>query len=572
MVPDEAGARPNLDHTEAKVFELIRDETPDHWVAFHHVGLPRHKDKPLAEIDFVIVGEPGIFCLEVKGGPPSCEAGVWYAGTRRLTESPFQQVGSAQAALRKKVETLHDLVFGYGCVFPDAEFSVDTPEVLPEIVYDATHGDSPFSTYIERLGEYWKGRYPWARSLDNAAISKAAATLRPDFSCVTSIMPAVRGAKRRLIELTAEQARALEGLSESAQVIVSGGAGTGKTLLAAEEAVRLNDAGARVLLTCFNKGLSQHLAAAPRLSRPGLDVCHLDGLTADLIEEGGTGSEIPPDVSDDELFELHRPLAAIKAIDSLGRTGCYDAVLVDEGQDLITQNRLDVIDALLAEGVGAGRWRVFWDPGQDLFHADLEADLGLLSEMGAEPSRYKLTVNCRNTVPIADRVEVLSDVRMGETAFAEGPEPVDAVWDGAKTHRKEFRRTLQRLLEQGMPVGSIKVLSPVRFERSVASEDLGIGVEVLDEPGRQPDPEAEGLSFATIQSFKGLEADAVILVDVDDLTSSRMRSLLYVGASRAKSYLAVLRSASTTDVFSDRIVHRGGTATGATAGVSADLL
>ena len=46
--------------------------------------------------------------------------------------------------------------------------------------------------------------------------------------------------------------------------------------------------------------------------------------------------------------------------------------------------------------------------------------------------------------------------------------------------------------------------------------------------------------FSTIQSFKGMEAMAVILCDVEDVTSVESKSLMYVAMSRATSRLHVI--------------------------------
>ena len=43
--------------------------------------------------------------------------------------------------------------------------------------------------------------------------------------------------------------------------------------------------------------------------------------------------------------------------------------------------------------------------------------------------------------------------------------------------------------------------------------------------------------FYTIQAFKGLEAKAVIMIDVDSLSDENKRFLNYVGMSRARTYL-----------------------------------
>ena len=196
---------------------------------------------------------------------------------------------------------------------------------------------------------------------------------------------------------------------------------------------------------------------------------------------------------------------------------------------------------------------MFWDPLQALFLEGADADLTLLSTAGGRPLHYPLDVNCRNTQEIAHRVEFLSGVQIEEIASVEGPEPLDREWDGAKTQVKRLRAAVNDWLERGIPAESIVILSPKRFEHSVASSELGLGLPVRDGSGRPPATDSSSLAFSTIQSFKGLESEAVLLVDVDDLDSDRMRSLLYVGASRARTMLGVLRSKTTTPTFAHRV-------------------
>ena len=49
------------------------------------------------------------------------------------------------------------------------------------------------------------------------------------------------------------------------------------------------------------------------------------------------------------------------------------------------------------------------------------------------------------------------------------------------------------------------------------------------------------IHFTTIRKFKGLEADAILIVDASmiGLKSDEDKRLLYVGASRAKNYLEI---------------------------------
>lgn len=82
---------------ERKLYEVIRKS--DGLVGFsclHSLGLSRHLWKRQGEIDFVVVGNGIILCLEVKGGRIKRKDGVWYFTDRygqetKKTESPFSQ-------------------------------------------------------------------------------------------------------------------------------------------------------------------------------------------------------------------------------------------------------------------------------------------------------------------------------------------------------------------------------------------------------------------------------------------------------------------------------------------------
>jgi len=46
--------------------------------------------------------------------------------------------------------------------------------------------------------------------------------------------------------------------------------------------------------------------------------------------------------------------------------------------------------------------------------------------------------------------------------------------------------------------------------------------------------------FATVQSYKGMESNYIMITDIEDLTSEIAKSLLYVGMSRARYGLILL--------------------------------
>lgn len=549
MVPSTPGGR-TANRTELAIFNLLQDRLPEGWIVMHHVGIQRHPSKPLAEIDFLVIAEPGVFCLEVKGGRVRCEAGIWKAGTRELKESPFTQVGSAGSALRYEVGELEKFVFGWGCMFPDGRFYARGPEIEPEIVFDATSTD-PLD-YICKLGEYWSSRYPGKRTLGARDIDNVARAIRPDFELVESLVPTMVGVRRELISATRQQAAAIRASREIPRLVVRGGAGTGKTWIASLEAVRMADEGKEVLLTCFNKGLAEHLKS--RIVHSRITISHLDGLISSLINRGKTSSSIPDDASNEDLFNLYRPLAAIEGAEAAGLKGAFDVLIVDEAQDLLTNEKVAVMDCVLGGGLRDGIWRVFWDPIQNLFLSGVDVNLNALSSTGASFETMPLDINCRNTKRVAERVEVLADQAVDEVAFTDGPPALDEEWDGAKSQAKRLKKVLTDWLSGGIAPGEIMILSPRAFEKSVASESMPGLPTRIEDVSRQPlDPGRGTVGFSTIQAFKGLEADAIIIVDVHDMTSDTARTLLYVGATRARTFLAVLRHESTRAEFADRL-------------------
>jgi hypothetical protein len=59
----------NPPSAERRVFEALEKLDLDvRWQAFHSLNCSEHAYKRWSEIDFLIVGPPGLFVLEVKGG------------------------------------------------------------------------------------------------------------------------------------------------------------------------------------------------------------------------------------------------------------------------------------------------------------------------------------------------------------------------------------------------------------------------------------------------------------------------------------------------------------------------
>jgi hypothetical protein len=554
VIADDHGSR-----AERRIFNKLRDETPHSWTALHSVGLASHSTKPWAEIDFVVIADQGVFCLEVKGGEIEHREGDWYTNGKQLKQSPFAQAGGGSSALyaylAARVPIVRRSLVGHGVLFPDTRFDPNMPAVEHALIYDDQDLGQPFSTYLGRLADYWRDRLGAQRggrlpeSLTTAERLQIVRALAPDFDLIPSLRARTSEVNEELVRLTERQKELLEGLVDEPRVVVKGGAGTGKTLLACEEAIRLASEGKRTLFLCYGSRLANHLCKGLELH--GVEVAHLHGFMADLIAEADLRRELPA-VDARDLFDIYYPQVAMDALSKLGRFGSVDALVLDEGQDLLKPTYVQFFDALLRDEMSDGFWRLFYDPNQDIFMGGTPRELDRLEDAAV---CYRLTKNCRNTREIALATAFVSGVKVAETLATIGPDVAEAWAGDSRGLQKGATRILRDWLSRGLDPAQVTILSPYDFERSLlgAIDTSKLPRQIVD-VSKAAAQEGDGrFRFSTIAGFKGLESDAVLLVDIKELTDPNHLSLLYVAASRAKSVLGLVLPESCRATYSDRV-------------------
>jgi hypothetical protein len=560
MIPSEADQATQSD-AERRLFQILKTHLSAEWTVLHSVGLAYHPQKPWTEIDFILLGPPGIYCLEVKGGRVCRnDRGQWLFTDRNdrthtKSEGPWGQVGSASAALRRFLiesdSSLRSTVVGYGVVMPDIKFSQVGPDIEPDVLYDERNLEEPFGCYLARLVTYWQLRLARsaATTLDRPLRDRTVDLLRGQFDFRPSLSARIGRIKHELIRLTEEQTRVMNALEENPRVVVSGAAGTGKTVLAIEEAMRLTAEGLSVGYLCFNWRLADYVRETCR-GRDSLAVDHLHGLMRERVEAAGLTARLPAGVSSDDLNSLFLPDLCLEALLANPVSELFDCIIVDEAQDLIRESYLDVLDLLVEGGLDKGRWRFFHDPNQDVYQGMGRGGMGRL--LSSRPARLRLSVNCRNTAPIAVSTSILSGVQLRETLTTEGPEVVTHWYRDNADQRRQLANELNRLLSEGVPTGDIVLLAPRRIENTCLSGGLeGVPYRVSGRTSVTANARPE-LAFRSIQSFKGLEADAVLLFQLDNLSGEQRCAQLYVGASRARAYLSVFLNETSREEYAER--------------------
>lgn len=510
-------------YAERKVFDLLKAAFPDradwHLTALHSLNLPNHAYKRFGEIDFVVVGRPGLFVLEVKGGGVVCHDGVWTTTSRRrepetLRESPFRQAESALHALHRRLEIalgggiIGQFPIGYGVLFPDCDWDRPGAEWDRAVLGDARALRNP-ERWLDGLFSYWRERDqqvrgrpgPWA---DPGAIQRVIDFLRPELEVGVPLHVQVEEIADRVSALTEDQMRFIDAVESNARILCEGGAGTGKTFLALELARRWAGDGANVLLACQSPWLRHWLAE--RFALPNVTVA-----------------------------------LAAKARVAARRAGVeqFDALIVDEGQDLLRLDLLDPLDRVLAGGLEKGRWCLFHDLNNQagLFGPAEPDALALLESHG--PVRLRLTTNCRNTRQILDLVQSSLGADMGVRGSGNGPAVRTRLVRTAEEAAAVLADEINRLTGPGgLTRRAVTILSPQPLNESAAARlPQSLRPVVLDEYALREFPPPT-ISFAEIAAFKGLENEAVIVIDLPPPTNPT--PLHYVSLSRARTCLTAI--------------------------------
>ena len=554
------GPSDKVSNAELDVLEALCALSED-WIVLHSLWLKTHSRKLHAEADFVLITDRGALILEIKGGDVWRDGNGWHFRTKSgsnenvKSEGPFDQARGAYYAIRKHLsehghlELFNEIVWGYGVICPDCVLHVpsDDPFIDPKMLLDQRGFPGGIETYLTGLVEYWASRHgddepsvrkPRSRSA-SVGLSRREELLRllrPSFELVAGLGAESTQVERELIRLTDTQLMALDFMALEPRNMLLGAAGTGKTILVLEQARLLSAKGKRVLLLCFNKFLARKIASS--LSDKGVEVGSYHQFAVRLCAKFGL--DIPFSESWDEFCALLKERSA-DLISSLTARDMYDYVLIDEGQDLMNEEFMGLVDCVLDGGLHEGSWMISCDVRQAIFRDNF--DESLLARICNISKKTSLDLNCRNTRQIAAYVAGFSGEGSTSTRGANGETPGFRYFDSRDEYLRILKKIVNELIqsfsEAGIPASEIVILFA---ERTSVPDDVtrpGFFLRAVTtfDPDSAPQ---DRIQLASIQAYKGLEAKAIVLLGIREFTSGASRGLFYVGASRAKTNLRVI--------------------------------
>ncbi len=516
---------------------------PGEYTILHSVAWQgRRGDRSLdGEADFLVIHSRGLMAIEVKGGDIHVENGQWKSTDRHgqaySVKNPFEQATTSKAVLHKwlKDRLDFDVPTCHAVALPAVW---DSPELGPvgprEIMFtgqdlDAIHGP------IKRAFSHARRGF----RLLPAQIKDIVQALAPTVAVRRRLSDEAREAQSALITLTDEQKDFFNAARRNIRLAVFGGAGTGKTVLACEKARQLKAEGNSVLLTCYNKLLADTLRRDPSLQ--GIEVRNFHSLCMTLAYKAEL--EVPKE-PDKNFWEQEAPLVLMQATEDTGTS--FDAVVVDEGQDFGVE-WIEALESICTHGKDSP-FVVFFDSNQQLWDRQWSP--------GTSYFQLELTKNCRNTLPIAERVARIVGAPVQQKGAA-GPAPKWTQWLWDRNLESRVQRILRELFEEGFSPSNVIVLcESSKAVKRLRNADFGdMSLNPLKHQffllkrafsSNEGESDGEGKKFVeceTIARFKGLEALAVVLV-LDPEPRKLPDANAYVGFSRAVSYLRVLANPS----------------------------
>ena len=565
MIPDVIPF-PDARSKEPELFDQLKENLPDEYYVFHSLKFycDKAEYKRDYEADFVILHPMyGLMCIECKSSYGGCINGECMYQNGTPMSDPYNQARTNKYALKQLLQDRIDSdqskalaplkgrgrLFGvYDAVwfgitkqhFKAAKMNYPLNGAAGKtLFFDETASPETAAKRIEELFKYCRAQDKDVRT--GAFLSKdmtralIGRILCPVFQL--AVLPPSEKSSGRFTRLLRDQMTVLDFLEDQNVTVINGPAGSGKTFIAVEKARRLGANGDKVLFLCFNRLLKEHLETT-YTSDNGYD-----NIVFDTI-----GNFTVSHASFNDYAGLYHWLVQDADFE-------YKHIIIDEGQDfaqieeslkkdksLKNASILDAFNALVS--IQDGCFYLFYDKSQ------LIQGFGHLPEF-INKAECKITLkrNCRNTLEITECLEKAVPIRYKDKDRqpVSHTQPVIFFENNQAAARSRLKNLISRYKSLVSHPEDIVILS-MKSAKDLDSPDKScLGNAIVN-------GSFENVRVYTFRQFKGLEAECIIIVDLDYnyIKASRHKDFLkslYVATSRARSYLYAISDLSQAQCF-----------------------
>jgi len=502
---------------EKTVFDACGQQLSDEWLVLYsqrYIGKRTSLSQSvgLGEVDFILISRRfGVLAIEVKGGRIDIEEGQWFSSNqdgRHKIKNPFVQAEEGARAifeiLRHELPSLRlSKCVNHGVAFPAVSGrsigNISTYGPREIILFREDLEQLP--SRVEQMAAHWRQRPNWSEE-DLKSISKI---LLPTTKSPGVSYEEYLNLLRDLDALTESQQRTMRQLTnQSGKSIVTGGAGTGKTVLGMARAQQLAREGKRVVYLCANRSLAHHLAKEVEAhGNPIAGNLTVDTASSFVSRIGRAGT------SKDDFEERKKRIPAridrfVDAIEVSGLVETLDCLVVDEAQDVSRQD-IELVELMVRPEAAGGSVIILGDPNQQLLIGRIESALGTDHQVRS----HSLDVNCRNTREIASIAHSFTDFDIATLESISGIKVRNQTLRGSVS--EQIRAELFAIREKYDPTNLV-VLTLNGFTDIDPEDDLFVdGQRWEDRLTRSKFLDTDRIPVFSARNFQGRESDAVIV-------------------------------------------------------------
>ena len=541
MYPENSSVITN--DSEKTVYEWIKTYFPGNCEAYYGI---RWKDRSDMESDFLIFHPGGfIILLEVKGGDNWIKRdGKWqYLDGEKPKTDPDNQF----------LNNKHSLIDNFNKYFNRDQYRIVGGLVFPEWSPSNDVSNGPVSIYYPEIGidlyEWVNAKLiePNRKYIKNGPIEKD--ILIKKFKELFSLesypklsIQLKKSSKRISRETKLRLDQSLDEIKSERQVSVKGVAGSGKTWLVKNLAQILYEQPEinSMLITCKSKNLAAYLKRKMKKFSPDYsDKCIIEPLydyaERILVEHDDIPEDTKTrkDINEHEYWEDVMHIFSVKTFDYGIH---FDAILIDEAQMLNERSWLSLDNMRSSRN---NYMYIFYDLKQQYYNMidNHIPNLGFAEK--------ELKYNIRNT----GNIFRFATAHYKDPVISSYAKSIDGlpVWlryySGEKDMKDSIVRFRKILIEQGVDLRDIILLTPKKtksclYQKNPESKMTIGSIKLVEKLSEKPNIKTT-LFRTTIQNFIGREREVVILSEFDESVKD-FDTLMYIGASRAKSLLIVL--------------------------------
>ena len=529
----------NYSGSEKVIYEEFGEQLPERDHVFYSVRWFEKSDNVRidSESDFLVFDPTfGFLAIEVKGGiglEVSPDNKDWtivekvdgQIDRRQLHCSPYEQ---AEKSMRHFYNYFHDEfnqsfrgAYGFAVALPFYSCESIVSDQNPrELTID--HDDmGNLAQKINSIFHYWKNKRNNVIPFSTAQKQKFLSLVNKRISLSAAAGALIDIKEKQFSTINAIQNGILDALYYYKSLQFIGGAGTGKTVLAAKKAEMDAKARKKVLVTCSSPKLAAYFQNTLLKNSSNITCESFDQLVTRLL-----GQETYQKVSGgDGYFSDY--------IADIAEAEKYDSVIVDEAQDFTEDMGLALSGLLKSDYT---TFYVFYDESQNIY----SRNFGKAFEFSNPPIILKY--NVRNTGRIYEYA--IETSHLGNQTIANnllGVEPDTSSFTSPNQARQRVENIILRLVDKEcVTLESVVVLSNVSYEDSILGNVTKLGGFDIDHSENVENNDKSKIRFFQVENFKGMEANVIIYIEDRRCGQELDQELKYVALTRARYFMYIV--------------------------------